>query len=156
MPIVTADMDAASMIEDAASEVRAAYPASVVTVHTSGDTRGCWDRERLTQALINVMSNAVHHGRAGSPIEVEADGSGQDVLISVQNQGPAIGPDQIARMFDGMKELGAPRPDGDRRHLGLGLYIVDKIVAAHGGTVTVQSSSEHGTRFSVCLPRRVP
>jgi signal transduction histidine kinase len=155
MPIVTADMDADSMLEDAASEVRAAYPSSVVTVRTSGDTRGCWDRERLTQALINLMSNAVHHGRAGAPIEVEADGSGQDVLISVHNQGPAIGAEQIARMFDGMKGLGAPRADGDRRHLGLGLYIVDKIVAAPAGTVTAESSPEHGTRFTVCLPRRV-
>jgi signal transduction histidine kinase len=52
-----------------------------------------------------------------------------------------------------MKALGASH-DGDRRqHLGLGLYIVDKIVHAHRGSVTVESSTEDGTVFTVHLPR---
>jgi signal transduction histidine kinase len=46
-----------------------------------------------------------------------------------------------------------PREGRDRRHLGLGLYIVDKIVAAHGGAIDVQSSDEQGTTFTVRLPR---
>jgi signal transduction histidine kinase len=52
-----------------------------------------------------------------------------------------------------MKALGAPRAGGDHRHLGLGLYIVDKIVRAHGGAITVQSSAERGTTVTVQLPR---
>ena len=55
-------------------------------------------------------------------------------------------------LFDAMKEI---RPAGvrDRRHLGLGLYIVDKIVAAHGGRIAVLSSSGECTTFTIHLPR---
>jgi signal transduction histidine kinase len=95
----------------------------------------------------------VHHGAQGAPIEIEAHGSAQELVISVRNQGPAIAPDQIGRIFDGMKALGASH-DGDRRqHLGLGLYIVDKIVHAHRGSVMVESSTGDGTVFTVHLPR---
>jgi signal transduction histidine kinase len=153
IPIVVAKMDAARMIDDVASEVRASYPTSVVNVRSSGETRGSWDCERLTQAITNLVSNAVHHGAQGAPIEIEAHGSAQELVISVRNQGPAIAPDQIGRIFDGMKALGASH-DGDRRqHLGLGLYIVDKIVHAHRGSVMVESSTGDGTVFTVHLPR---
>lgn len=152
IPIVTAEMDATRMVEDVASEVRASYPASVVTVRATGDTRGRWDCERLTQAITNLVSNAVHHGSHGTPIEIEVDGSIEELVISVRNQGPAIAPDQIGQIFEGMKAIGAPRGQ-DRRHLGLGLYIVDKIVRAHRGSIAVQSAAEDGTVFTIRLPR---
>jgi signal transduction histidine kinase len=152
IPIVTAEMDAARMVDDVASEVRASHPTSIITVHSTGGTRGHWDWERLTQAITNLVSNAVHHGAEGAPIEIELDGSAEELVISVRNQGPAIAADQLERIFDEMKALGAPR-GGDRRHLGLGLYIVDKIVRAHRGSIMVQSSPEHGTVFTVHLPR---
>ena len=154
IPIVAANMDAARMVDDIAAEVRSSYPACVINVRATGDTHGCWDCERLTQAITNLVSNAVHHGIDGAPIELEADGSsGEVVVISVRNQGPAIAVDRMARLLDGMKSLGALRGGGDRRHLGIGLYIVDKIVRAHRGSITAQSSTEHGTTFAVHLPR---
>jgi len=55
-------------------------------------------------------------------------------------------------LFDAMKEI-QPGSMRDRRHLGLGLYIVDKIVAAHEGRIEVQSSTDEGTTFTVHLPR---
>lgn len=154
IPIVAAPVDAALLAEDAAAEVRASHPASEITVHSSGDTSGCWDAERLTQAVINLVSNAVHHGAKGSPIELQVDGSGADLQISVRNTGREIAPERIAGIFDSMKALAEPRGEGDRRHLGLGLYIVDKIVRAHGGTIAVESTAQH-TTFTVGLPRKV-
>lgn len=155
IPIVAAEMDAGRMLEDVASEVRASYSTSVVNVRSSGELRGRWDCERLTQAVTNLVSNAVHHGTSGAPIDIEAHGSAEALVISVRNQGPAIAADQIGRIFDGMKGLGAPRGGDRRQHLGLGLYIVDKIVRAHGGSITAESSTEHGTAFTVHLPRDV-
>jgi sigma-B regulation protein RsbU (phosphoserine phosphatase) len=107
----------------------------------------------LTQALTNLVSNAVHHGTKGAPIDIEVKGMEEELLISVRSQGPTIATDQIERIFDGMKSLGVPRGGRDRRHLGLGLYIVDKIVRAHRGSITVQSSTDQGTVFTVHLPR---
>jgi len=152
IPIVAAEMDVARMLEDVAAEVHASYAASAITVRATGELRGQWDCERLTQAVINLVSNAVHHGTEGGPIEIEARGPTDEVVISVRNQGPPIGVDDIGQLFEDMKAMGASRGQ-DRRHLGLGLYIVDKIVRAHHGSIEVQSSAENGTTFTMHLPR---
>lgn len=71
--------------------------------------------------------------------------------LPLHNRGSAIAQDRIDRLFDEVKAIGGPS-GGERRHLGLGLYIVDKIVRAHGGSVDVTSSTEEGTTFTVRLP----
>jgi signal transduction histidine kinase len=152
IPIEAIDMDVAQMVQDVASEVRASYPASVIEVQSSGELKGCWDCERLTQALTNLVSNAVQHGAEGAPVEIDARGSQKEVVISVRNQGTPMTPEQIEHVFERMKAFGAPEGH-DRRHLGLGLYIVDKIVRAHQGSIEVDSSAEKGTMFTICLPR---
>jgi signal transduction histidine kinase len=67
--------------------------------------------------------------------------------------GPAISPSQIARLFDPVKRLkdGEATPSGN--NLGLGLYIAERIVSAHGGGIEVNSSEKDGTVFTVRLPR---
>ena len=105
----------------------------------------------MAQALINLVGNAVQHGAANAPIIVEARHDAGDTILAVHNQGRAIPPEKRDNIFDGLK----PGADGsrDRRHLGLGLFIVDKIVEAHGGTIEVQSAEESGTTFTIRLPR---
>jgi signal transduction histidine kinase len=151
IPVVVGPADAKRMAEEVATEVRASYDGAVVNVKAVGDTTGTWDAERLTQAVMNVVNNAVHHGTRGAPIDVVVTGRRDDVTIQVCNQGPRIPPDQLRRIFDAMKDFQTPSGK-DRRHLGLGLYIVDKIVRGHGGSVDVESS-ERGTEVSICLPR---
>jgi len=152
IPILAAEMDVARMLDDVAAEVRASYPASTITVRATGELHGQWDCERLTQAIINLVSNAVHHGTQGGPIDIDATGSHAEVVIAVCNQGPPIAADEIGDIFEGVKALTASR-EHDRRHLGLGLYIVNKIVQAHHGSIAVESSAEAGTKFTMHLPR---
>jgi signal transduction histidine kinase len=154
IPIVRAEMDVRKILHDVVSEVAATYPSSTLQIETTGELVGRWDPDRLTQALTNLVGNAVQHGSEKSPIKVAARGEPNDVVISVQNEGPAIPKKQLREIFEAMKHA---RADGarDRRHLGLGLYIVDKIVAAHGGSIDVRSSRERGTTFTVHLPRFV-
>ena len=98
-----------------------------------------------------LVANAVQHGARAGLIRVVAcgDDSGT-VTVSVANEGPTIPHDRIAGIFDAMKGNGS---GDDRRHLGLGLYIVDKIVEAHGESVDLRSSDKEGTTFVVSLPR---
>ena len=152
IPIVRTGTDARKVIHDVIAEVAATYPSARVQVETSGDLHGSWDGDRLTQALINLISNAAQHGSDKSPITVTARGLDREMEIAVHNDGPAIPPDQLGRIFQAMKHSrGHSAPD--RRHLGLGLYIVDKIVAAHGGSIDVESSKHSGTMFTLRLPR---
>ena len=110
-----------------------------------------WDKERLAQAVTNLVANAVQHGTRDGLIRVAACGDEPGtVTVSVANEGPAIPHDRIAGIFDAMKETGSGE---DRQHLGLGLYIVDKIVEAHAGSVDLHSSDKEGTTVVVSLPR---
>lgn len=152
IPILRGDMDARKMIHNVVAEMSATYPDSVMQVETSGDLRGHWDSERLTQAVVNLIGNAVQHGSNKSPIRVVARAQAAEIEIAVHNEGPGIPPAKLTTLFQSMKSVSG---DGasDRHHLGLGLYIVDQIAKAHGGRIEVQSTSELGTTFTIHLPR---
>lgn len=153
IPIQPADMDMGLLIRDVAAEAAASSPDSRVEVETSGDLGGAWDRARLAQALTNLLSNAMHHGSRNGPITLTARGDEPSVVtVSVANEGQPIPAEQIGGLFRAMKGSANGR---DRRHLGLGLYIVDKIVEAHHGSIDVQSSEAKGTTFVISLPRRI-
>ena len=153
IPVVRTEIDARRLVHDVVVEIGASYPDSVVQVETSGDLSGAWDGDRLTQALTNLVGNAVQHGAPGRPIRVSARGAPDEVTLAVHNEGPSIPAEAQAAIFQAGLRAGAPTT-GDRRHQGLGLYIVDRIVAAHGGTVSVQSSVTDGTTFTISLARR--
>jgi len=112
---------------------------------------GEWDRTRLGEALTNLLSNAVAHGSPGKPITVTASGDGDvNVTIAVTNEGGAIPHDRIGGLFNPIQPTG---DSAERKHLGLGLYIVNRIVEAHGGSIDVRSSNEDGTTFRITMPR---
>jgi len=144
-------MDVTKMVQDVVTEVASRYPDAKIKVKSNGAVRGRWDYARLTQALTNLVANAVQHGAARSQITVDARGTPEEAVISVRNAGPVIPDSELRHIFEpGPHDSnGATQDDG---HLGLGLYIVDKIVSAHNGTVDV-SSSDDGTTFTVRLPR---
>jgi len=151
-PITAAEMDIGALLREVVAEVADSNPGSRIEVDTSGQLTGVWDKARLGQALSNLVSNAVQHGSRNGPIKVKADGDAPEkVTVCVANEGPPIPRDQIGNIFDAMK---GNSNSGDRRHLGLGLYIVDKIVEAHGGRIDIRSSEEEGTTFTVSLPRQ--
>lgn len=151
MPVTATAFDLGTMIGDVVAEMRASYPRASVEVHLGQDLQGRWDRARLAQALINLIGNAVQHGDASAPITVDAHNDAGHTIIAVHNRGPAIPAEKLDGIFEGLK-TGAD-DHRDRRHLGLGLFIVDKIVEAHGGTIDVRSTAESGTTFTVRLPR---
>jgi signal transduction histidine kinase len=153
IPIARAPMDVGRMIQDVVSEVTARYRTRHVNVETDGDLRGQWDCARLTQVLTNLVVNAVQHGTEQAPIMVAAHGAPAEVVISVRNEGLVIPREDLAQIFRPGTRAGGSDTAQDDGHLGLGLFIVDRIVAAHGGTVDVRSTNDNGTTFSVHLPR---
>jgi signal transduction histidine kinase len=152
IPIERRAMDASTILGEVAAEVKAVHPASRIEIDADGDLRGHWDTARLTQALTNLVSNAVQHGASDGAIRISARGLPTEVVISVANSGTAIPREKLGQLFQPMKKSGRKRRVDDQ-HLGLGLYIVNKIVEAHGGSITVESTESTGTVFTIRLGR---
>ena len=154
MPIVRAPMDMGQLVRQSVDEMRAARPGSVVQVTTSGALDGNWDSERMSQLLSNLLGNAIQHGTAGEVIGVSVQGEASDVVLRLHNGGTTIPKSDLGTLFSPFKRLRAGQTvTHDSTSLGLGLYIAQQIVSAHGGTIDVRSSAEAGTLFTVRLPR---
>lgn len=159
IPIVRADATIGKVVHDVVDEIAAAHPGRTFEVETRGEQRGEWDCERISQALSNLVANAVQHGGEGNAITVIVEGGDEEVVISIHNRGTPIPPDQLNGIFNPLKSrdaVGNPAAAGAQGSLGLGLYIAERIVQAHGGTIQVESSEAQGTTFTVRLPRREP
>ena len=100
--------------------------------------------------MSNLVGNAVTHGTVGTPVRAELVG-GDDVVLTVHNASAPIPPETLATLFDPFRR-GATSSHTAPRGLGLGLYITDQIVRAHGGSILAESDTA-GTRFRVTLPR---
>jgi signal transduction histidine kinase len=124
-------------------------------VQAFGDTRGFWDEERLDQVVTNLFTNAIKHGAPSEIVGVRLEGREKSyVVVEVSNRGTPIPPDLLPVIFDPFRR-GEGRYDARSKGVGLGLYIAERILAAHGGTVSVRSSADDGTTFTVTLPRGI-
>jgi two-component system, sensor histidine kinase and response regulator len=123
-----------------------------VRFERSGSLIGHWDPNRLGQVISNLLGNALQHGTPGEPIEVRLDGTDPEAVYLKIANGGTIPPKLLPHLFDPFRA--GREPTGREGGLGLGLYIVQQIVAAHGGTIAVRSGAR--TVFEVRLPRKAP
>jgi signal transduction histidine kinase len=154
IPIHVQRVELSELIARTVEELELAHSGCVIAVDAQGDLQGTWDGDRLVQMISNLLANALQHGTPDTPIILDADGrDAERVTVSITSEG-AI-PDQlIPQLFDPFRS-GQPR--GRRSQgLGLGLFIVQQIASAHGGSVEVRSSPAEGTTFTVVLPRVTP
>lgn len=106
-----------------------------------------WDRSRIDQVMVNLISNAIKY--APGPIKVEVKRISDYIQIAVRDEGPGLRPELQARIFDRFERLGVSR---NISGLGLGLFIVKQIIEGHQGTITVNSKEGKGTEFIIQLP----
>jgi signal transduction histidine kinase len=154
LPIVRAQVDLGHVCQQVVAEIHEAYPGALLRFEPNGDLHGEWDRDRLAQAISNLVGNALQHVGKMRPVMVVARGERDEVLLEVHNEGPPIPQSEISGLFEPMaRRRGAANEKST--HLGLGLYIVKQVVAAHGGQVGV-TSTDSGTTFVLHLPRSAP
>ncbi|BCT90980.1 sensor histidine kinase [Lysobacter helvus] len=130
-------------------EVRGGHPSHAIRAALTLDQDVLCDRRRLSQLLANLLVNAATHGAQASPIDVAADIVENVLVVSVANTGTPIADADRARLFQPYVRVA---PGDGQGGLGLGLYIAAEIARAHGGTLTVQSSADDGTRFEFRMP----
>lgn len=152
--VVPEDADFREIVESVIGDLRQAHPGRRIDFHpAAASLPGRFDAVRFAQIVTNLVINALVHGDPRLPVMVGLRADRESVVLTVQNSGPPILPELLSTIFDPFKQ-GAPksRPHSVRG-LGLGLYIVDRLTRGHGGDVHVTSSGEHGTIFSVRLPK---
>jgi len=137
------------LVSGVVDELRTAHGAAEIKMTIDREVRGSWDPDRIAQVVSNLVANAIAHG--DGPVDVRVRNGSTSAILEVHNGGPPISPDRLPRIFEAF--LRAP---GDRttpaKGLGLGLFIAERIVTAHGGRIAVHSLKEGGTTFTVNLP----
>jgi len=152
LDLSTVASDLAQIASRVVEELAAAHAGREIAYEIRGTGTIEVDPMRFAQVASNLIANALIHGAPERPVRVALSVSKDGATFTVRNQGPVIPREQFDSLFEPFKPHTA-RP-GARRGLGLGLYIVRSIVAAHGGSVTVESNETDGTTFTVRLPSR--
>jgi signal transduction histidine kinase len=107
------------------------------------------DRNRVRQALANLIDNALKYTDRGGRVEIAAVRDGREVVVTVADTGMGIAPDDLPHIWDRLYRADRSRTT---RGLGLGLTLVRAIAQAHGGSVAVESAPGAGSRFHLRLP----
>jgi PAS domain S-box-containing protein len=152
IPVMCRPCDAVKVVRDTVEELRMAQPDRIIEVHADAPATGTWDPDRLAQLLTNLLNNALQHGPVAMPVSVRVEATASTLILTVHNFGDPIPEELLPHLTEPFKR-GANEETSKQRSIGLGLFIVDQVVRAHGGRLEVTSSHEAGTSFTVRLPR---
>lgn len=132
----------AALLAQRGQSLEVALPESLPTLQA--------DATRLTQALVNLLANAIKFGPEGGRVRVGGQVDGGDVLLWVEDEGPGIPDLDRGSIFERFYRSSDQEPEP--RGLGLGLWIVKSIVERHGGRVEAARTDAGRTRFTIALP----
>jgi len=148
IPVVIGRVELTELCQAAVHESEVARPGRVRFTSTLAEAVEC-DAQRVAQVVSNLLANAVEHAPESTTVDVQLLSSGADAVLIVHNEGPQIPPELLPDLFE-------PFRRGDRKRVGLGLYITREIVVAHRGSIEVRSPEQAGTTVTVRIPRVQP
>ncbi|MFJ2690478.1 ATP-binding protein [Pseudomonas sp. NPDC087336] len=134
------------LLHNFAQQIEAAEAS--VSLDAEQPVMGDWDEFRIEQVISNLLTNALRYG-AKSPISLKVYSENNEARVEVRDYGIGISEENQQRIFQQFERVSANHVAAG---LGLGLFISEQIVAAHGGTITVESRIGEGALFRVCLP----
>jgi len=127
-------------------------PERRIRLSADGDPGGDWDQGRIREAIGALIGNAARFASRGSTVTIAVDGRAADeVTVTVHGDGTPIDVETLRTIFDPIARVESE--NATYAGLGLGLFMVRKVVDAHGGRVSVDCAPELGTTFTVVLPR---
>ncbi|MGZ8259392.1 MAG: sensor histidine kinase [Caldimonas sp.] len=127
-------------------------PERRIRLSSDGDLGGDWDQARIREAIGALIGNAARFASRGSPVTIAVDGQAADeVTVTVHGDGTPIDVETLQTIFDPVARVESE--NATYAGLGLGLFMVGKVVDAHGGRVSVDAAPGRGTTFTVVLPR---
>jgi PAS domain S-box-containing protein len=154
LALTLTQVDVAEVIDDVLARLanQLADAHCTVNANLQRPVLGRWDRLRLDQVVTNLVSNAIKYG-GGQPIDISLTANDQGAVLVVRDRGIGIAAEDHSRIFRRFERAVSTRSFGG---LGIGLWLVERIVGALGGQITVASQPGQGAVFSVMLPREGP
>ena len=146
------EFDLSDLVREVASRLKPSLDAAgcALSVEARARAVGSWDRLRVEQVVANLVSNALKYG-PGGPVEMSVTRETECACLRVRDHGIGIAPEDQRRIF---QQFERAVPLSHYSGFGLGLWIAREIVAAHGGSIDVDSELGRGATFTVRLPLR--
>jgi signal transduction histidine kinase len=153
LPVSARDVDLLALCHQVLDDVRLLHPGVELRCIAEGKTVGWFDPEAMARVISNLVTNAIIYGQGDRPVTVSLRGTDREVWMEVHNEGQPIAENVLPHIFEPFRR-GAGAAKDTPAGLGLGLFISQQIVAAHGGEIEVRSREGHGTTVRVRCPRR--
>ena len=147
--LVISDVNLSELVQEAVTSAQAAGPDHTITTNIAAGVVTKGDADKIYQVVTNLLANARAHTPAGTAITVSAYKEGTDALVTVADNGPGLTAQDQARIFERFYRVDASRQRNSKDGSGLGLSIVDAVMRAHGGEVTVASELGKGAAFTL-------
>ena len=151
--ITTAPVDLVSTVSEAVASARAAGPHHPIQFEKNSDeVYVLGDSDRIHQVVANLLANARTHTPEGTPITVTIEHSDDGATVAVSDKGPGLSETDQERIFQRFFRADPSRSRSKDEGSGLGLSIVDAVMRAHGGRVSVTSKVGEGATFTLFFP----
>lgn len=150
-PMQVEQVDLAALVRDAADDARVTDTGRPIAADADEPVVVAGDSDRLRQVLANLVSNALVHTPQGTPVRLRTFTDGDSAVLEVGDEGPGMPESTAEQVFERFFR-GDPSRARSQGGSGLGLSIVDGIVEAHGGEVSLRSRPGQGTTVRVTLP----
>jgi signal transduction histidine kinase len=152
LELVRKPVDLAAVVRGSVERIALQAPDRPFDLEVQADTpQADADPDRIAQVMENLLTNAIKYGSAETPIVVGIVREDHDIAVAVTNQGKALAPEELPRLFERFHRTAGAR-QGGAKGAGLGLYITRALVEAHGGRITAESTPAGRTTFRFTLP----
>ena len=148
--------DLADLVQEVVENLQETMPTHRLLIQRSEPAPIYGDRERIGQVLINLLTNAVKYSPCAQEVLITLECAGSEAIVSVQDFGMGIPPDQLSRIFERFYQVSSVPRDKRLTGLGIGLYISHEIVQRHQGRFWVESEVGQGSTFHFTLPLASP
>jgi PAS domain S-box-containing protein len=152
LELVRRNVDLPALVRDSVERIALEAPDRPIDVHVDGDVpEADADPDRVAQVMENLLTNAVKYGTNGTRISVSVERERREVAVAVTNDGAALAPEELPRLFQRFQRTSSARLQGIKG-TGLGLYITRSLVEAHGGQIAAETSPSGRITFRFTLP----
>ena len=146
-------VDLKTLLHESVASAKAAGPDHPISLSMpDNELFVLGDSHRLHQVISNLLANARTHTPVGTPISITAKQDDSGITIQVSDQGPGLSVEDQTRIFERFYRADPSRVRNGGEGSGLGLSIVDAVMKAHGGKVTVTSELGKGATFTLFFP----